>query len=67
MVQGFINDVNTSHIEASKSLEDVVTGKSDQLHKAVISMNQAEMSFRYMMEVRSRVVQAYQVIQRMQL
>jgi flagellar hook-basal body complex protein FliE len=66
-LKGFVEDVNMAHGEADKTVEDLVTGRTDNLHKAVISMNKAELSFRYMMEVRTKLVQAYQEIQRIQV
>ena len=66
-LKGFVEDVNTAHAHADKTVEDLVTGRTDNLHKAVIAMNKAELSFRYMMEVRTKLVQAYQEIQRIQI
>jgi len=64
---GFLNDINKSHQEAEGVIEDVVAGRTEHLHKAVIAINKAELSFRYMMEVRTKLLQAYQEIQRMQV
>ncbi|MDP6354029.1 MAG: flagellar hook-basal body complex protein FliE [Planctomycetota bacterium] len=66
-LKGFVEDVNMAHGQADKTVEDLVTGRTDNLHKAVIAMNKAELSFRYMMEVRTKLVQAYQEIQRIQV
>ena len=46
----------------SKSLTDKVS-----LHDTMIAMEQADVSFRLMMQVRNKIVEAYQEILRMQV
>jgi flagellar hook-basal body complex protein FliE len=44
-----------------------MTGESQDLHKTVIAMQNADLSFQMMMQVRNKIIQAYQEIIRMQL
>ena len=37
------------------------------LHETMIAMEQADVSFRFMMQVRNKIVEAYQEILRMQV
>ena len=67
ILSNFVGDVNTNQLEANKSIEKLATGRTENLHETVIAMTKAETSLRYMMEVRSRIVTAYQEIQRMQV
>ena len=67
ILSNFVGDVNTNQIKANKSIEKLATGRTENLHETVIAMTKAETSLRYMMEVRSRIVTAYQEIQRMQV
>ena len=66
-LETFLGDVNETHEAADKTIENVVTGRTEHLHEAVVAINKAEMSFRYMMEVRSKLLQAYQEVQRIQM
>jgi flagellar hook-basal body complex protein FliE len=44
-----------------------MTGESQDLHTTVIAMQKADLSFQMMMQVRNKIVQAYQEIMRMQI
>ena len=44
-----------------------MTGESQDLHNTVIAMQKADLSFQMMMQVRNKIVQAYQEIIRMQV
>ena len=44
-----------------------MTGESQDLHTTVIAMQKADLSFQMMMQVRNKIVQAYQEIMRMQM
>jgi len=66
-LSSFVKDINDVSGQADKAIEDVVTGRTEHLHEAVIAVNKADLSFRYMMEIRSKLLQAYQEIQRLQM
>ena len=42
-----------------------MSGESRDLHTTVIAMQKADLSFQMMMQVRNKIVQAYQEIMRM--
>ena len=44
-----------------------MSGESQDLHTTVIAMQKADLSFQMMMQVRNKIVQAYQEIMRMQV
>jgi flagellar hook-basal body complex protein FliE len=44
-----------------------MTGESQDLHTTVIAMQKADLSFQLMMQVRNKIVEAYQEIMRMQM
>lgn len=67
LLSKFVQETNQAQHQAGQAVENLITGRTEHLHETVVSMSQAEMSFRYLMEVRSRLLQAYQEIQRMQL
>ncbi len=63
----FLNVVNSNSIEAGKQVTDVVQGNSDSLAQAMISMEESKMSFQLMLEIRTKLLESYQEISRMQV
>jgi flagellar hook-basal body complex protein FliE len=59
-----INDVNQDQLQAEKSVQDYISGKETNLHNTLISLEKADLSFKLMMEVRSKLMDAYQQIMR---
>ena len=64
---GMMNEVNALQQEAGETVQGVATGEVQDLHEAVIAMQKADVSFKFMMEVRNKLVEAYQDVMRMQL
>ena len=52
---------------ADKSLEDFAAGKVEDMHQVMLSMNRADLSFRMMLEVRNKLVEAYTELMRTQV
>ncbi len=44
-----------------------MTGETQDLHTTMIAVQKADLSFQMMMQVRNKIVQAYQEIMRMQV
>ena len=53
--------------EHGASITALATGDKASLHDTMIAMEQADVSFRLMMQVRNKIVEAYQEILRMQV
>ncbi len=62
-----INKVNNLQISADNSAEDVATGKSSNIHQAMINIEKANDSFELMMQVRNKIITAYNQIMNMQV
>ena len=67
MLKDSIAEVNRLHLEADQAIQDLAAGKATDIHKTMIAMEKAEVSFQLMMQVRNKVVAAYQEIMRMQV
>ena len=52
---------------ASKSVESFLSGEGDDLHKTIMATQRAELSMELFLQVRNKVVQAYQEVMRMQV
>ena len=65
LLKDAISTVNDLSQQSSKEVEKILTGETDELHTAVIAMQRADVSFQMMMQVRNKIVQAYQEVLRM--
>lgn len=66
VVKGFVADTNAQQIEADKTVEMLATGQSDSVHETMLALTKADLSLRVFMEVRNKVMEAYQEVMRMQ-
>ena len=54
--------------QSSKStIEKFLSGEGEEVHKVALAAQQAEMTFDLFLQVRNKVVQAYQEVMRMQM
>lgn len=60
-----IQEVNSLLGEAEKKGEELAAGKTGNLHETMITLEKADLSFRLMMQVRNKIVDAYQEIIKM--
>lgn len=67
VVENFIERVNESQIDAQEKVSDVIQGKSENLVEAMIALEEARLSFSLMLEIRNKLLESYQEIQRMQV
>jgi flagellar hook-basal body complex protein FliE len=63
----FVNGVNAKQNEASDAISGLMSGKNVSLHQAMISMEEASVSFSMMVEVRNKLLDSYQELMRMQI
>jgi len=67
MLGKLVSDVNAQQVNAGQAVAALQGGQSIPLHQTVISMEEANVSFQLMVEVRNRLMDAYQEIMRMQV
>ena len=67
MLKDAISAVNDLSQQSDKEIQKIITGETNDLHTAVIAMQRADVSFQMMMQVRNKIVQAYQEVLRMQV
>lgn len=60
-----LKEVNSAQINANNAVNDLVAGKTENIHETMIQMQKASISFEMMMEVRNKLVDAYQEIIKM--
>jgi len=59
--------VELSHNEANQSVQSFLSGEGEDLHSTILSVQRAGLEFDMLMQVRNKVVSAYQEVMRMQM
>ncbi|AQS59825.1 flagellar hook-basal body complex protein FliE [Desulforamulus ferrireducens] len=62
-----INHLNQTQIQADKAMQDFLVGDIQDIHQVTIPMQEAKLTMQLAVEVRNKIVEAYQEISRMQL
>jgi flagellar hook-basal body complex protein FliE len=62
-----LEQVNALQQEADAAIETLATGGPTTLHDTMLAVQRADLSFRLMMQVRNKIVEAYQEVLRMQV
>jgi len=66
-LQGFLSDVNDLQSKASASIEKLAAGEITDVHQVMNAAEEANVAFNMMMEIRNKVMDAYQEIMRLRL
>lgn len=67
MLSNLVNSVDKVQKKAQVDARNVMMGKTDNIHQAMLSMQEASVAFSMMSEVRNKLVGAYQELMRMQV
>ena len=62
-----LTGVNEQQITSDESIQKLAAGKTDNMQEVVISVAKADLSFRMVLEIRNKLIEAYQEIMRMQV
>jgi flagellar hook-basal body complex protein FliE len=64
---GSFRQVNQDQADANASIVDLLSGKQQDINSVVASMAKADMSFKLLVGVRNKLVEAYKETMRMQV
>lgn len=68
ILQGSIDKVNQTQVQANQMAEKLAAGDTSQnLHEVMIALQTASVSFQEMVQVRNKLVSAYQDVMNMQV
>ena len=67
LLKNAVEAVNAMQHEAGRLEEAVAKGENVNIHQAVIAGEKAGLSFQLLMQVRNKMVEAYQEVMRMQV
>ncbi len=60
-----ISNVNTQMKESDQLARDFATGKNNNIHEVMIASEKAGISMRFLLQIRNKLLDAYQEIMRM--
>jgi len=66
-IKSTISQVNESQAEGDLAVQKLHSGEAQNLHDVMISVEQADISLRMLVQVRNKAIQAYEEIMRMQI
>ena len=67
MISNGMESVNQQLNSASQISKEYLTQGKHDLHEVMIALDQADLSFRYMVQIRNKVLDAYNDVMRMQV
>ena len=62
-----INSVDQLQKESDLKMQQLATGQNNNIHETMISAEKADIALRLMVQVRNKIIEAYQEIMRMQV
>ena len=60
-----IGEVSRLHEDADQAVQELATGEDKDIHNTMIALEKAEVSFQLMMQVRNKIISAYETIMHM--
>jgi flagellar hook-basal body complex protein FliE len=67
VMNGFLNDVNGLQQRADESIKKLASGEITDVHQVMTASEEAKVAFNMMMEIRNKVMDAYQEVLRIRL
>lgn len=65
ILKKFVTDVNSLQIQADELQNKLATGEVTDIHDVMIAVEKANLSMELMLEIRNKIIEAYQEIMRM--
>lgn len=62
-----LNHINDLQVQANQNTEELITGEADNIHEVLIKNSEAMLALEMAVQVRNKIVEAYQEIMRMQI
>ncbi len=62
-----MDSVNKMQLNAEAAMEQLATGKAQDIHQVMVAVEEANLSFMTMMQIRNKLIDAYNELMRMQM
>lgn len=60
-----LNEVNETQLQADNAIKQLAAGKNKNIHETMLMLEKADSSYRLMMQVRNKIIDAYREVMRM--
>lgn len=67
ILQDAVSKVNDLQLDAEKTANDFALGKTDNIHEVMIASEKADIALQFAMQIRNKILDAYNEIMRMQV
>lgn len=67
LLGGLVKDADAQQKNSDALVQGLAKGEPVDVHQVVMALTEADLSFRTLLEVRNRLIEAYQEVQRMQV
>ena len=67
MLNQALGEVNRLQLEAEQAVKDFTLGKASGIHETMIALQKADVSFQLLMQVRNKLISAYETVMRTQV
>jgi flagellar hook-basal body complex protein FliE len=65
VIDKYLREARAKQEAADQAIIDLATGKTENIHEVMLAVTKADLTFRTFLQVRNRLVEAYQDITRM--
>ncbi len=65
VLKGFVNEVNDLQLNMDKKIEQFASGDIKDVHEVMIAVEEADIAFQLMMEIRNKLMKAYEEVMKM--
>ena len=62
LMQSFFSEVNELQLDVDSKIEDFAAGNIKDVHQVMVAIEEADVAFQLMMEIRNKLLKAYQEI-----
>ncbi len=67
LIANGLNQLNQDVLQGEVALQKLVTGEAENLHEVMLSLEKSKTAFQFSLQLRNKVLEAYQEMMRMQL
>ena len=65
MLTNSLDDVRTLQVQADDAIRNLVAGEVTDVTEAMVAVEKADLAFNTMMQIRNKIIQAYEEVMRM--
>ncbi len=65
VIDKYLREARAKQQSADQAIIDLATGKTENIHEVMLAVTKADLTFRTVLQVRNRLIEAYQDITRM--